>query len=536
MGQKKNSLVGGFAILSVAGIFSKLIGMFFQLKLTDLIGLGGQGLFQTVYPTYTLLLTISTAGIPVAISRMVSENITLHRFREIKALMRTALILLTGIGASLMLLLIALAYPLSLWVKDPASTLGYQAIAPSILIVSVMSVFRGYMQGRTRMAPTAVSQLIEQLAKVLISSPLAILGSRYGLAQAAGGALLGITISEGLAMLFMAAVYLFKRHDFAKEESEDLSETSSFRALAMQMLRIAVPITIGSMIVPLSLNIDTAMIKRLLMSVGFSLEDARVRFGALNGPTSSLINVPTVFATAVSIGLVPIIASARVENRKEDMHRTSLLGLRLASLISFPCAIGMSILATPILHLLYQSSLTPEELILTGDVLSLSALTIFFFTQVQATTGILQGAGLQKIPMYSLVLGVLLKIAFNYSLVSIPSINIFGAPIASMICYGTSMIINLIFIVRKTGLKIRWGDVLIRPGAATAGMAVVVLIMMQILDMNRRASTLLAIFAGILVYIALVFALGVLRRDDMGQVPGGRYLERLMRNLGVWRT
>ncbi|MDR0929618.1 MAG: polysaccharide biosynthesis protein [Oscillospiraceae bacterium] len=532
--QRTKTLVGGVAILGIAGILSKVIGMLFRLPLTNEIGLDGMGIYQTVYNAYTMLLTISTAGIPVAISRMVSESVALGRYQRARTLLRTALGLLAAVGLVLTALLFALADPLSVWIGDTETAVGYRAIAPTILIVSLMAAFRGYLQGRSDMRPTAVSQLIEALGKLAISLPLARLGLSRGIAAAAAGALVGVTLGEALALLYVAISYALKRRRFVAEEAADTHDPERPRALLGSLVRIAIPITLGSMIVPLAGFIDTIMIRQRLFVAGFGEEEARVLYGALSGAALTLVNVPTVLATAVCVGLVPLIAAARVEKRREDMRETSLLGLRLGSLIGMPCTIGMSMLAAPLIALLYPG-LSADEAALSARILSLSALTILFFTQVQASTGILQGAALHKIPMYSLVIGVGCKVALNYVLIGIPAINILGAPVASIVCYLVSMGVNLYWIERKVGVRIAWGDVLYKPGLATLGMAGVLLAVTQVLDMTRRHNTLLAVAAGGFVYLVLMFAVGALRRADMAQMPGGRKIERLMLKLRIWK-
>lgn len=534
MSQKKNTLVGGVTILGVAGIIAKVLGMFFRVPLGNMIESGGMAVFQTVYSTYGILLAISTAGIPVAVSRLVSESVTLGRHRRATAVLRTSLGLLAAIGAALTVLLVLCAGPLANAIGAPQTRIGFIAIAPSILLVSVMSAFRGYMQGRSRMTPTAISQVIEQVAKVIISFPLAAWGMRYGVVEAAAGALVGISIGEGLALLYMAIVYWLGRKSFALEEAADAEAPGPRRALLSQLVRIALPITIGSAIVPLASFIDTSMIRLRLAVAGVEPAMRETLYGLLSGYVLPLINVPTVLATAVCIGLVPAIASARVEGRTGDMHDASRLGLRLASLISFPCTMGMALLSTPIVHLLYPL-LPADEVAIAGSILSLSAWTILLFTHVQASTGILQGAGMHKVPVYSLVMGVVCKVAFNYVLLAVPSINIYGAPIASIVCYAVSMLINIVCIVRRTGMRFDWGAIVLRPGLATAGMGLAVWGVTLVLDMTRRASTLLAVMAGVLVYAVLVFAIGALRREDMDQIPGGGKLERLMLRLRIWR-
>lgn len=532
--KKKSTLVGGVAIMSIAGIISKVIGMAFRLPLGNMIGPGGMGIFQAVYNTYGMLLAISTAGIPVAISRLVSENVTSNRPREARAILRTALIVLGIIGLALTVVLIVFSGPFAARTGDAETALGYVVIAPCILLVSLMAAFRGYMQGRSQMTPTAISQLIEQVAKLAFSYPLAMLGMRsQGIVYAAVGALAGITIGELLALLYMMVVYAFRRKGYIQNEIADETPPSPGKTLAKRIIMIAIPITIGSMIVPIASFIDTAMIRLRLQAAGFDQDMARSLFGLLSGYAIPMINVPTVLATAICVGLVPAISAARVEKRLDVMHETSTLGLRLASLIGMPCTVGMSMLSTQIIQLIYR--LSPQDLATAGDILSISSLTIVLFIHVQATTGILQGAGMHKIPMYSLVVGVLFKIAINYILVGIPSINIYGAPVASIVCYLVAMLINLVWIVRKLGLKFDVGRIILRPGLATVGMAAVVFVAMRVLDMTMRRNTLITVLAAVAVYIVLIFAFGALKRSDMEQIPGGKRLEKLLVKMRVWR-
>lgn len=535
MSEKTNTLIGGMSVLVVAGVISKVIGLFFRIPLANLIGAAGMGIYSAVYNIYNLLVAISTAGIPVAISRLVAEGVTLGRPREVRATVRVALRLLALIGAVLTVLLLLLARPYAASTGDPATAPGYMAIAPSILLVSVMSAFRGYMQGRRQMQPTAISQLIEQLAKVAISYPLAMFAMhRWGVVYAAAAALLGITIGEGIATAYMMVVYLRRRPVLIREEAQDALPPSSGGVLARRIITIALPMIIGAMVVPIASAVDVSMLRLRLQAAGFSVEASRSLYGLYTGYVISLINVPTGMAMAICIGLVPAISSARAQGRREDMHESSRMGFRMASLIGMPCAVGMSMLAEPIIRLLF-SSLLPGEPEIAGRILSISAWTIVLFIHVQASTGILQGAGMQKVPMLSLLLGVVCKIVLNYVLVGQPGINIYGAPIGSLVSYAVSMAINTVWVVKKTGMRYDWNSILVRPGIATAGMAVAVYLAMQVLDMTRRHNTIFAVLAGMVVYMALVLLVGALRREDVEQIPGGRKLERALVKLRIWR-
>ena len=194
MAKTTKSLVGGITVLSAAGIICKLVGVLFSIPLTWLIGAEGLGIFQSVFPTYNLLLTISSAGLPVAISRMVSHCLAKDDPRNARRVFRVALWLLAALGCVCSIVMLACSHQLAQLVDEPQSVQGFMVIAPCVAIVCVLSAFRGFMQGQQNMVPTATSQLIEQVGKVFISLPLAYLGSRMGLAEGAAGALLGITI------------------------------------------------------------------------------------------------------------------------------------------------------------------------------------------------------------------------------------------------------------------------------------------------------------------------------------------------------
>lgn len=533
MSRKQEGFIGGVAILGFIGLLSKVIGLVFRIPLTNSLGTEWLGLYMLVYPTYTMLLSISTAGIPVAISRLVSESVTLGNHRSAKKILRTALPILASAGLILTALMIAFSGMLASQRNTPEIYIGFIALAPSILIVSIMSAFRGYLQGHRRMTPTAISQIIEQAGKLVVSLPLTYLGARKSLVHAAAGTLAGISVSELLALVYVYFMYRREQADALPLEAAQTEPVPSSRSLAKKLIFVAIPITIGSMIMPIASYIDSAMIPRRLATAGFDAQTATKLYGMLTGCAVTLINVPTAMATAICIGLVPTISAAHMKNSPEQMNRASMLGLRMGSLIGFPCAVGMSLLSTEIINLLYRIS--TDEIAITGRILSLSALTILPFTLVQATTGVLQGVGKQKIPMYSLVAGVACKIVLNYILVAIPSLNVYGAPISSMVCYVVSTAVNLYYIAAKLHIRLSWSELLLRPGVATLGMAAAVAALTHVLNMQRRANTIIAVAFGVVVYFALALAVKAVRRSDLKQVPGGRKLEKLMLKLHLWR-
>lgn len=521
MAKTTKSLVGGITVLSAAGIICKLVGVLFSIPLTWLIGAEGLGIFQSVFPTYNLLLTISSAGLPVAISRMVSHCLAKDDPRNARRVFRVALWLLAALGCVCTIVMLACSHQLAQLVDEPQSVQGFLVIAPCVAIVCVLSAFRGFMQGQQNMVPTATSQLIEQVGKVFISLPLAYLGSRMGLAEGAAGALLGITIVEAVALVYMMALYFRRRGAFNSipQLSSDAPIASS--TLGKRLMAISIPITIASCIVPLAQFVDSTMLVSRMMDAGIAQAEARSLYGLFSGLVIRLINVPTALALSISMSLVPAISSAKALEDHAAITRQSDLGLRFAFLIGMPCSIGMSLLSRPILAFFYQGTLSAEHLQVASELLSVSSLTVVLFTVVQATSSILQGLHKQRLPMYTLVAGVAVKILMNYLLVGIPSVNIHGGPLASIACYSISMIPNLYFVLKYARMRFNWQGWILRPAAATAVMGVIVFALRELLPVNRLL-TLVEIAVGVAVYVAAALLFKAVTPDDFRSLRRGK--------------
>ena len=526
MSEKSKSLVGGISVLGLAGMICKVVGVLYRIPLADYIGGEGLGIYSKVYTAYNMMLTLFTVGIPVAISRMVSHYVTRHDPRNARRVFGIAAPALAVMGFLGTLLLILGSGYLSRRVGTPETRLGYIAIAPSVVLVCVMSAFRGYMQGHRRMLPTAISQLIEQVGKVFVALPLAVLGmKRGGPGMGAAGTLLGTSMAEAVALAYMVFAKARGRAAFDAMEQADIPPESR-RAIGKRLLYISIPITLGGCIVPLASLIDSFMITQLMERGGMESAEALVRYGLYSGMVLTLINVPTALAMAMSTNLVPDIASGVARGDSDYVARESRTGLRVAAVVGFPCSIGMSLLARPILYLCYGYSgrYTPVQLDVAAELLTVSALTIVLFTMVQATSGILQGAGKQRIPMYTLLAGVICKVTLNYTLIGIPSVNIHGAPIASLVCYTVSMAPNLYFVAKYAAGRIPWKTVALRPLLAALPMGAAVWALWRFVFTDRclhlgRARLLLAVIAcvavGVVLYAVLAVAVGAVEKEDI---------------------
>ena len=518
MKDKQRSLVGGISILGIAGLICKVVGVLYLIPLANLIGAQGLGVYHQIFPSYNLMLTISSAGIPVAISRMVAARLALGQTRNSARVFRVALILLSALGLVSMLGMLLFSGQLAHATGTPESVHGFMMIAPSLLLVCVMSAFRGYMQGRRRMWPTAISQLIEQVGKVGLALPLAyVFMRRGGYSLGVAGALLGTSLAEAAALLYMALDFFWMRNRLENTLQTELTPMEARRPIARELVLTAVPITIGACIVPLAGAVDSFMLVRLMRAY-LPADTALSHYGIYAGLVISLINVPTALAMAMSSNLVPAISARRAAGDRQGIRHDASAGLRLAVVIGLPSSIGMSLLAEPILTLLFHSKYTVEELRLGGQLLSISALTIVVFTLVQATSGILQGLYKQRIPMYTLFLGVLVKIAINYTAVQQPGTGIFGAPFASLTCYIISAGLNLYYVAKYADVRLEWKELLLRPGLSTLLMAVPVVTMSRLLGRRLYTSWLwmgLVILLAVAVYAAAALWTGALKRSDL---------------------
>lgn len=516
MSNTQKSIVGGMTVLSIVGLICKIVGALYRIPLAWLIGDQGMGTYQLVFPTYNMLLTISSAGLPVAISRMVSFSLAKDDPRNAKRVFRMALYMLTALGCLSMILMIVMSPALAVRSGDVGTQPGFVAIAPALLLVCVMSALRGFMQGQQNMVPTAISQLIEQVGKVFVALPLAFFGMRVSVAYAAAGVLLGTSIAEGAALVFMIVVYRRKKAAFDALMQNEAEEPIGNKTLLQRLLSLSIPITLGACIVPIAGFIDSGLLLNRLVDAGIERGTALGLYGRYSGYVLTLINVPTALATAIAMSLVPSISGAMARGDGKQMRRQSALGLRLSFVVGLPCSVGMSMLSRQLLDLIYHFN-TPEALDVTARLLSMSSMTIVLFTVVQSTSGILQGLRKQRIPMYTLMVGVAVKIFLNYTLIGMPAIHIYGAPIASISCYLLSMLPNLYFVHKYTGMKADGWNVAGKPALATALMAAVLFAAIRLLP-EGGVWTLALVAIGVGAYALFAVLTGAITQEEFAPI------------------
>lgn len=520
-----NSLfVKGAAILAVAGISARVIGAFFRIVLAAMLGDEGIGLYQYAYPIYSTLLVISTAGIPVALSKIMAEKIAIKDYQEAVRVFRVAFLLLAASGMLFTLILfLGAEYIAMVVIRDAKAVFPIIAVAPALFFVTMMASLRGFFQGQQNMTPTAASQLLEQLIRVVFAIFMVIYLLPLGLEFAAAGATSGAAAGGLAGLVMLALLYWRKRHQL---QSLALNQTGHrpdpVSRIVGRIFSLAIPVTIGGLVIPLITLIDLAVVPRQLQAAGFDLETARALYGQLTGMAGSVVYFPNVVALALSISLVPAISEAYAIRDKSLILSRTAIAVKLTVLFSLPSALGLYILAEPITVLLFNNAAAGYSL----AYLSWSVIPLCLYV---TTTGLLQGLGRPIVPALNMFYGGIVKTILAWFLTAVPALNVGGAALASIVGIGFAALLNLYNVHRFTGWRINRRLLVYLPALATAIMSFFVYLTYrwitiygeQVLSAGllNGLATLAAIAIGIVVYLAAIIIFGVLKREELQIIP-----------------
>lgn len=528
----KKSFMQGAVILGIAGLIIKVLGAFFRIPLANLIGDEGMGYYQTAYPIYVLFLTLATAGIPIAISKLVSERIAVQDYYEAHRVFRISFILLFCIGISSAAICFFGAEYLVTAMGNPNAKFAMLAISPALLFVPLMASYRGYFQGMQNMKPTAVSQVVEQLFRVAAGLTLAFVLLNYGRKYAAAGASFGATAGAVAGLIAIVAIYLFKRK-YLRADIERTSHVNKEKGTTIltKIFIIAVPITIGAAIMPIMNAIDLGIVMRRLQETGWSYDAANGLYGQLTGMAGPLINFPQVLTQAVSMSLVPAVAAAYKQKDMNFLRYNVQLGLRTSIIIGMPCALGLMTLSYPIMQLLYP--LQKASAASAAPALFIMASGVIFLSTVQTLTGVLQGIGKQMIPVRNLFIGAIAKIILTYTLTGIVSINVKGAAIGTVVAYIVASTLNILAVKKYTGAKFDAKLTFIKPVAAGVVMSAAVWVSYRIFYgfLGNTLSTALSILIGAAVYALMLFVTKAITNEEIKLLPKGNKLIRVLNKL-----
>lgn len=540
---KQKSFITGAAILGLAGLIAKIIGAFYRVPLTRIIGVEGMGIYQIAYPIYTYLLVISTSGVPTAISKLVSEKCAHGDYAGAKKIFGVSIRILILLGLITSLFMGLFGEAIASWLGDPLAADAIRCIAPALFLVAVMSAYRGYFQGMQSMAPTAVSQIVEQAGKLGLGLYLAHswmaanahLGLNAAVAYGAAGAMLGVTLSELAALIFVMGVYRGKRRErelmlsvsakFGKERFGDITK---------RLMSIALPVTIGASVVPLMGLIDAALINNQLMSTGYTQEAARSLYGVLTGVVNTLVNMPAVLTVALCMSLVPAIAECHAKKHYGAIKNRTGTAMKLSMIVGLPCAIGLFALAQPIINLLYPSI---ENTQIAVELLQMMCLSVIFLAMVQTSTGIMQGMGKPVVPVINLLIGAAIKIVMSLIFIRMPVLNIKGAALGSIACYGVTGLLDVYCATRMTKIRFKLFAHILKPLAASLVMGGIAYMGYSLMQgkLPLGMGLLLTIAVSVLVYVLMLLILRVLNESDILNLPKGESIIYILKRMKLMK-
>ena len=528
----------GTLILTIAGVVVKVIGSLNWIFVSRILGGEGIGLYQMAFPIYFFALSVSTAGVPVAISIITAERVALKDIFGAKRIFRISMSLMFVTG----LIFTALTYFGAQWlidwhfIRDARAYWSVVALAPAIFFVTLLASSRGYLQGWQRMTPTAVSQIVEQIFRVVTMILFASLFLPWGLDFAAAGASLGAFAGAVAGLLVLVYFHWKLERDIKNEYGRDRkplpeSERSSTWKIIKRIFALSLPVSAASIMLPVVSNLDLAIVPQRLEVAGYSVNEATELFGYLTGMAVPLVNLATILTASLAVSLVPAISKARALKDDKLVFSQTASGVRISNFVCFPAFVIVFVLATPISTLIYNA---PGA----GPAVLVSSFSIVLLGLHQVSTAVLQGLGHPSIPMVNMIIAAGFKVVLNWVLTAQPSLGIMGAAWATAADMGVAAIINMYFIHRYIGYRIELPQ-FIKTIAAAAVMAVSVYFFYGF-TMEWWGSNVFSTFAavpvGCIVYLAVLLVIGGMLEEDIARIPMiGAYSIRALRRIGVFK-
>lgn len=549
---KKNSFFGGAAILTAGIVIVKLIGALYKIPLGNILSDAGFADFNTAYEIYSLLIIISTGGLPVALSKMVSEANAQGRVNQVNKVFRLAVVAFCVLGTISFLIMAVFPAQLAELMGNTHSYWSILALAPAVFFICPMSALRGYFQGHSLMTPTAISQIIEALCKLGIGLVMAtfLMQSVQDESLAAAGAILGVSVGCLLAMLYM--YWCYRGHQKHQKKSRDVP--AGTREILSTLAKLAIPITIGSSIIALTSIIDSAILmNRLQTALGLSEEVARTLKGVYN-KTTTLYNLPSSFMVPLTSSVIPAVSAARAMRNYKQGALISETTLRTTALLALPAGVGLFALGEPIIRLLYPST----DVELGGWMLSVLGIASIAVCFMLVSNSIMQAHKLVTLPMVTTLIGCILKLIAGYLLIGNPDIGVKGGAISTVVCFGIIAILDLVIIKLALPRSLSYIRVFAKPAAASAvmgasawavnGLLSKVLVKVKFFQqmteegdviLSEAGETLLswkgnalavmgAIGVAVVIYFALILLTKAISKEDLTLMPKGDKIARLL--------
>ena len=536
---KGESFLKGTVILTIAGFVVKVIGSLNWIFVSRILGGEGIGLYQMAFPIYFFAMTVSQAGVPVAISIITAERVALKDIYGARRVFHISMgfMVISGLIFSL------LTYFSAEWlidfqfIRDPRAYKAVVVLAPTVFFVTLLASSRGYLQGWQRMTPTAVSQIVEQIFRVITMILLAYLLLPWGLDWAAAGASLGALAGAVTGLIVLVYYHWRLDRDIARDygtelkTNPDVAQETTWK-IVKRIFQLSLPVSASSLMLPVVSNLDLMIVPQRLEVAGYSVHEATELFGYLTGMAVPLVNLACIITASMAMSIVPVISEARALRDKKKIFETTSMSVRISNIVCFPAFVIVFVLATPISSLIYNA---PGA----GPAVMISAVSIVLLGLHQVSTAILQGLGHPTIPMVNMILAAAAKVILNWNLTAIPWLGIMGSAWATAADMGVAAVINLFFIWKFLGYRMELPQ-LAKTVFAAGVMAVGVY---YFYDWTMAwwgigaISTFGAVFFGCAVDLVVMLLIGGMHEEDLRHMPMlGKVLIRVFRKLGVFKT
>lgn len=538
--KKTNSFMKNVLILMFAQIMVKVLGLVYKFVITNFEGFGdtGLGYYSSGYQIYSLLLALSSIGIPSVISKLVSERIAINDQKGAQRVFKMCMALFVGIGAILSFALyFGAGYIATVIYNVPDTKYVMKALAPAIMFVSASAVLRGYFAGQNDMKPTSYSQIIEQLLNCILSIVFvySLLGKEAYIMAAGGN--LSTTVAIILTFIYLIAYYK-KRKLKVDQKQKSVEDNLTVWQLLKKILIISVPVTVSSVISVIHPLIDSATVSRCIQTVFSSMYSAKDQLELISmsktgilSKIDTLVNLPLAVNVAFSTALVPVISGAIAQKDMETASKRMTFSVFASLLIVLPCAAGFIALAQPILNLIYPSANDGATLLM------MYSISMVFIALNQTVNGGLYGLNKTYIPLIGVVTGAIIKLILNIILISNPNIEITGAAISSIISQGIAFAICTIALIKNIKLNLKFGRMIIAPIFASAFMGICTFFVNQLLNniVGNKLSTVISIIIGALIYVTTILVSKILKKEEILMIPFGTKIYNLLVKLRIYK-
>ena len=548
--QKKPNFLKGAAILAATGVFVKIVGAIYQIPILRTMGDEGAGYFHVTYMVYAFILAISTAGIPVALSRLVSAAAARGNIPLVKRYYSVAMPVFIVIGLVAMLVMFFFADGIADLMNTSLAAYGIRVLAPAVFFVCIISVYRGYAQGFQNMIPTAASQLIEVISKAVIGLAVAFYLARLGYQSqyVSAGAIVGVTVGMGLCV----PVMIWYKRKIDRKQANDESDESEIsdikspelisRSSALfKFLKVSFTISLSASFMSIMGVIDTSVVSNRLQSALMLTESEAVAQLGIYRRGISIFNLPPSLVVPLVMSIIPAIAAAIAQKNKKEANEIMQSSIKLTNLFAMPACAGIMVLAGPILSALYYDpSRSPQAVAAMTTILFILGAASYFVCLQHVTIATLQANGYERVALMTFPVGAFIRIALSWILVGNPAFGIIGSPIATLVCFMIIVILNTLFIKLKVKARFKPVSVFIKPLMCALLMAAVAYFTYT--GANRLATDIFgsgqrivilslaaAVLIGVIVYVALVIFTKTITKEDLSYVPKGEKIAKLLR-------